>query len=272
MGKKLGQHFLHSPAVLSDILAAAKPKAGEPVLEIGPGEGALTERLLETGITLRAVELDATLAGKLRGRWAECEEFQLIDGDVLKIPLSPLELFGKAAPYAVIANLPYYLSTPLLFRLAGCREGFTRLVLMLQLEVAQRILASPAEGKTYGSLSIVMQHAFQVSLVRRVPASAFRPPPKVSSAVLHFTPLPRHLPPAGEARFFKHVKNLFTRRRKRMISVLKSLYASASEETMARVARIVSERRAETLTPGEHLDIFLALHPEIQEPPACASV
>ena len=123
MGKKLGQHFLHSPAVLNDILAAAKPKAGEPVLEIGPGEGALTERLLETGITLRAVELDANLAGKLRGRWGESEEFRLIDGDALKIPLSPLELFGNPAPYAVIANLPYYLSTPLLFRLAGCRRA-----------------------------------------------------------------------------------------------------------------------------------------------------
>lgn len=272
MGKKLGQHFLHSTAVLDSILIAAGPKAGEPVLEIGPGQGALTERLLETGATIRAVELDANLAEALRKRWGKHEGFQLIEGDVLQLPLTPPELFGNAAPYAVVANLPYYLSTPLLFRLASFREGFSRLVLMLQLEVAQRILASPAEGKAYGSLSIVIQHAFAVSLVRRVPPSAFRPPPKVSSAVLRFTPLQRHLTPEDERRFFHHVKTLFTRRRKRMFSVLKSMYGAASEETMARVVPIVSERRAETLSPEEHLEVFLLLHPEIKEPASSSAV
>lgn len=266
MGKKLGQHFLHSTAVLDSILAAASPKAGEPVLEIGPGQGVLTERLLETGAKIRAVELDAALAGALRERWEAREDFQLIEGDVLRLPLMPRELFGDEVPYAVVANLPYYLSTPLMFRLATFREGFSRLVLMLQLEVAERILASPAEGKTYGSLSIAMQHAFAVSLVRRVPPSAFRPPPKVFSAVLRFTPLPRHLPPGDEARFFRHVKTLFTRRRKRMASVLKSLYGAAPETSRARVAGIVAERRAETLSPREHLEVFLLLNPEIQGP------
>lgn len=266
MGKKLGQHFLHSTAVLDAILKAAGPKAGEPVLEIGPGQGALTERLLETGAQIHAVELDPNLAESLRRRWGEREDFKLIEGDVLQLALTPLELFGNAAPYAVVANLPYYLSTPLLFRLASFREGFSRLVLMVQLEVAQRILANPAEGKAYGSLSIAIQHAFAVSLVRRVPPSAFRPPPKVSSAVLHFTPLQRHLGPEDESGFFQHVKTLFTRRRKRMLSVLKSLYGPTPEKTMAQIATIVSERRAEALSPQEHLDVFRALHPEIHEP------
>jgi len=266
MGKKLGQHFLHSTAVLDAILTAADPKAGEPVLEIGPGQGALTERLLGTGAKISAVELDPKLAEALRGRWGEREDFHLIEGDVLKLPLTPEAIFGSPAPYALVANLPYYLSTPLLFRLASLREGFSRLVLMLQLEVAQRILASPAEGKVYGSLSIAIQHAFAVSLVREVPPSAFRPPPKVSSAVMHFTPLQRHLTPEHESRFFQHVKILFSRRRKRMFSVLKSLHGDASAETLAQVATIVGDRRAETLSPSEHLEVFLFLHPEIQEP------
>ena len=272
MGKKLGQHFLHSTPVLDSILAAAGPKAGEPVLEIGPGRGALTERLLETGAKIRAMELDPKLAESLRRRWGEHEGFQLIEGDVLKHPLTPRELFGTTVPYAVVANLPYYLTTPLLFRLASFREGFSRLVLMVQLEVAQRILASPAEGKAYGSLSIAIQHAFAVSLVRRVPPSAFRPPPKVSSAVLLFTPLQRLLAPFDEARFFQHVKTLFSRRRKRMFSVLGSLHGAAPEETMAQVAMIVSERRAETLSPREHLEVFLLLHPEIKKPASITTV
>lgn len=260
MGKRLGQHFLHSPQVLDAIVSAAAVQPDEAVLEIGPGTGALTERLLALGARLAAVELDPALLADLAARWGEEPRLRLIEGDVLRMDLSPAALFGQDTPYAVIANLPYYLSTPLLFRMAASRRAFSRLLLMVQAEVAARMAAGPAAGKTYGSLSVAIQHAFTVRVVRRVPPGAFRPPPRVDSAVVALEPRPPQLPPAREAWFFEHVKRLFSRRRKLMLTGVREAGRDLPPERWAALEQLVGERRAETLTPEEHLRAFELLH------------
>jgi 16S rRNA (adenine1518-N6/adenine1519-N6)-dimethyltransferase len=254
MGKRYGQHFLRSHAVLEKIAAAAEIAGAEPVLEIGPGEGALTELLLRAGAKLVAVEIDPDLAASLRQRFGE--RLRIVEGDILKTALEPEALFGQAAPYAVIANLPYYLSTPLLFRLIAARRHLSRLVLMLQREVAERIVAGPQDGKDYGSLSIAAQHAFSVQRLFTVPPGAFRPPPKVDSAVVRLVPREPLLTEAAEAAFFEHVKRLFTRRRKLMLPGLLKERPELTDAQRGELDRMIGTRRAEALTPEEHLEVF----------------
>lgn len=261
MGKKLGQHFLRDRMVLESIVAAAAPLDGESLLEVGPGEGVLTERLLEGGARVTAVELDPRLAAALRERFGGRPGFRLVEGDIRKVSLEPHSLFDAPDPYKVAANLPYYLSTPLLFRMAAARRHLTRLVLMVQEEVALRMAASPREGKTYGSLSVAMQHAFTVRTVCRVPPSAFRPPPRVHSAVVALEPRPSELLPEEELAFYNHVKDLFTRRRKRMASAFKETVAALPPASRARIDELVGGKRAENLAPAEHLEAFRCLYP-----------
>lgn len=269
MGRKLGQHFLRNPAVLDDIVAACEVAPGDPVLEIGPGEGVLTERLLQRETRVTAVELDPSLAETLRRRWEGHPGFRLIVGDARKLDLSPRFLFGESGAYTVAANLPYYLTTPLLFRFAAQRRYFTRLVLMVQKEVAARIVSGPEHGKDYGSLGIALQHGFTARLVRKVPPGSFHPPPKVHSAVISLTPKPPRLDADLELRFYQHVKELFTRRRKRMAGGLQQAEEWLGKEAWAAIAGRLGDRRAEELSPEEHLDVFLALQPGPgREPPS----
>jgi len=259
MGKRWGQHFLRDGLVLQRLLDAARVSPGEPVLEIGPGEGALTGRLLAAGARVTAVEIDPALAAALRGRWREGDTFRVIEGDILRTALAPRALFGADAPYAIVANLPYYLSTPLLFRLLEARRAFNRLLLMVQWEIARRLVATPAEGKEYGALSIAAAHAFEMALLFKVPPGAFRPPPKVDSAVVQLLPRAPLLRPEAERAFLEHVKWLFTGRRKLMATALRRRYAAASAEGLAAAADLAGTRRAEALTPEEHLLVFRLL-------------
>lgn len=260
MGKRYGQHFLRSPAVLEAIAAGAEIGPGEPVLEIGPGEGALTERLLTAGADVAAVEIDPVLCVKLRERFAAVSRFRLIEADVLQLDLSPQHLFGSAGLYAVIANLPYYLTTPLLFRLIAERRRLSRLVLMVQREIATRLVASPRDGKDYGALSVAAQHTFRMKRLLDVPPGAFRPPPKVDSAVVRFVPREPQLPPAREARFLAYVKAMFIHRRKLMLGNLKRGYGPLDGERLAALEGLIAGRRADALTPEEHLAVFELLH------------
>ena len=259
MGKRWGQHFLRDATVLERLLALARVVPGEPVLEIGPGDGALTERLLAAGARVTAVEIDPALAAALRARWVGHAAFSLIEGDILKTALSPLDLFGAERPSAIIANLPYYLSTPLLFRLLAARSAFNRLLLMVQWEIALRLVATPAEGKEYGALSIAAAHAFETELLFAVPPGAFRPPPKVDSAVVRLVPRAPLLTPSAEHAFLEHVKWLFTARRKLMASTLRRRYGASAAEAQAAAAALVGARRPEALTPAEHLRVFRLL-------------
>ena len=259
MGKRLGQHFLHSAKVLDDIVAAAAIEAGEPVLEPGPGRGVLTERLLSAGARVTAVELDEGLCAGLRGRWADQGPFSLVQGDILKVPLSPQALFGSEQPYAIISNLPYHISTPFFFRIIAHRAYCSRMVLMVQKEIAQRLVATVADGKIYGALSVAAHHAFDMRYLFSVPPGAFRPPPKVDSAVVAFQPKPALMASEEEVGFFEYVKMAFTTRRKQMWGPLARRYPEITGTAREAVQEIVATRRAEALEPAEHLRVYRLL-------------
>jgi 16S rRNA (adenine1518-N6/adenine1519-N6)-dimethyltransferase len=256
MGRKYGQHFLTSTHVLDQIMASAHVQPGEPVLEVGPGRGALTERLLAAGARVTAVEIDPELAPALATRWSDRPEFRLVAGDILKVALDPESLFGAPAPYAVIANLPYYLTTPLLFRFVRERARLTRLLLMVQREVADRLAASVADGHAYGSLSIAAQVTFAARTVLRVPASAFHPRPRVESAVVELIPRPPTLAPEFESGFLEHVKGLFSQRRKLLAGTLRRAEPPWPTEGLNAALAVVGDRRPEALTPEEHLRVY----------------
>jgi 16S rRNA (adenine1518-N6/adenine1519-N6)-dimethyltransferase len=259
MGRKFGQHFLVNPHILDRLMERAAVRPGEAVLEIGPGRGALTERLLAAGARVTAVEIDPELIAGLTQRWAGTAAFRLIPGDILKTPLDAAELFGSAAPYAVIANLPYYLTTPLLFRFIRERRRLTRLLVMVQREVAERIAAPAASGHAYGSLSIAAQTAFDTALVLRVPATAFHPRPKVESAVVELVPRPPRWPPEVEAGFLDHVKGLFSQRRKLLAGTLRRAQPPWPAAGLEAALALAGERRPETLSPEEHARVYALL-------------
>lgn len=259
MGKRYGQHFLHSPRVLDGIVAGAAVEPGEAVLEIGPGAGALTGRLLAAGARLVAVEVDPALCEGLRERFGGHPRFTLRAADILQTELSPASLFGAEGPYAVVANLPYYLSTPLLFRLIRHRQHTRRLVLMVQREIAARMMALPADGKAYGALSVAAHHAYAMERLMRVPPGAFRPPPRVDSAVVRLVPRLPVLDAQAEARFLDHVRSVFIHRRKRLLGNLRRQYGEAAARHAEALERLVGDRRPDALAPAEHLRVYRLL-------------
>src|SRR5256886_5318556 len=167
--KSLGQHFLIDKNIVHKIVRLAELQPGETVLEIGPGRGILTEALLDSSGLVVAVELDAALCARLRAALGRRSNFRLIEGDALTF-----EYAQVPSPFLVVANLPYYVSTPLLFRLLEERRRIDRLVLMLQEEVVARLAAAPG-GKDYGALSIAAQFYCEVRRAVRVPATCFCP-------------------------------------------------------------------------------------------------
>ena len=263
MGRKLGQHFLRNQHVLERITAAAELRPGDAVLEVGPGEGVLTEHLLGTGAQLTSIELDHELMGPLQQRFAGAENFRLLEGDVLKTDLTPAALFEPLRPhptqYTVAANLPYYVSTPILFRLWQVRQHIKRLVLMVQKEVALRLAATPEEGKAYGSLSVAGQYGFEIRYLFTVPPGDFSPPPKVDSGVIALIPKPSALPMAQEEAYLTHLKQLFSARRKVMLSTLKKHYPHLAAPVWETLAEELGKKRPEVLTPAEHLAVFQTL-------------
>ena len=256
MGRRLGQHFLQSPKVRDDILAAAALSQEEAVLETGPGQGALTGRLLGAAGRVTAVELDSGLCAGLRERWGAHPNFRLIEGDILAVRLEPEELFGQDEPYVVVSNLPYYLSTPFLFRAIAHRPALKRMVLMVQREIAERLVAAPEDGKRYGALSVAAHHAFHMDYLFTVLPSAFRPPPKVDSAVVAFRPRTPVLSPDEETRFLEQVKHAFTTRRKMMLKPLLQRHPEMAGERGQALEALLGQRRPEALTPEEHLEAF----------------
>ena len=261
MGRRLGQHFLHSQEVLGKIVAEAGLKSGEPVLEIGPGRGVLTERLLATGAQVTAIEVDPRLCEALQRRWGDLPTFRLVQGDVLKLDLTPKALFDGETPYAIIANLPYYLTSPLLFRLMLLRGGISRMLLMVQKEIAERLVAGPDQGKAYGSLGIAAQVAFQMRLCFVVPPGAFTPPPKVDSAVVAFQPLTPILASDREERYLAHIKALFSARRKIMLSTLRKMEPEAVVAAGEPLKVLLGQTRPDALSPEDHLAAFNLLYP-----------
>jgi 16S rRNA (adenine1518-N6/adenine1519-N6)-dimethyltransferase len=219
--KGLGQHLLRDASVVSDILAALAPAPEEAIVEIGPGLGALTEALLQTGCPVLAVEVDERACQVLRGRFQGAGNFHLVQADVLDTDLAALvrEKLGEKS-FHIAANLPYYITTPILARILEGGVPFTRMVVLAQREVALRLAAVPG-GKAYGALSLMAQYRAEVVFLRKVLPGAFTPPPKVDSGLVLFRRLQR---PAArvkdEAYLFKVIRTAFGKRRKTLRNAL----------------------------------------------------
>ncbi|MEM1109117.1 MAG: 16S rRNA (adenine(1518)-N(6)/adenine(1519)-N(6))-dimethyltransferase RsmA [Planctomycetota bacterium] len=219
---KFGQNFLHDGNHMARIMAAADLSPGDVVLEVGPGTGALTERLLDEGATVIASEIDTDLEPVLRGQLASAgDRFNLVMGDVLanKREINPAlvaQINGR--PFKLIANLPYNIASPLLANLVVDHPDMSDAVVMIQKEVADRLAADPG-GKDYGPLGILIQALCEVRTVGTLPPACFWPPPKVASAVVHLrrreTPITDDPPALSNL-----LQTLFTKRRKQLGSIL----------------------------------------------------
>jgi 16S rRNA (adenine1518-N6/adenine1519-N6)-dimethyltransferase len=241
--KRLGQHFLIDPNVIRKIVTLADLHDDEVVLEIGPGRGDLTRALCAAARSVIAVELDRKLAAYLMEQLGDCRNLDLRVGDALAFPFETLP-----RGTVVVANLPYYVSTPLLFRLLAARDRITRMVLMLQAEVARRLVAQPGD-REYGILSVLAQSAAELSLAFRVSPHCFRPRPDVGSAVVRIMKQePRRLRVTDEALFARIVRAAFAHRRKTLVNSLRD--EGLDPDTVAHAlesAGIHPTRRAETL-------------------------
>ena len=242
--KRFGQHFLHDPGVLRKIVQAIAPKPGEDVVEIGPGEGALTLPLLRELGRLTVIELDRDLIPRLREAAQPVGELTIVEADVLTVDFSAL---ARGGSLRVVGNLPYNISSPILFHCLDHVDAIRDMHFMLQREVVDRMAAAPG-SKVYGRLSVMLQLCCRVEPLLRVPAGAFRPPPKVESAVVRLTPLtPAERTFADAALLARIVKAAFGQRRKTLSNALGSV-ASADEIAAAGVD---PRARAEQLAPRE---------------------
>ena len=243
--KRFGQHFLHDPGVLARIVAAIDPKPGERLVEIGPGRGALTLPLLDRCGRLEAVEIDRDLAPALRAAAAGRGELVVHEADVLEVDFRALH--GGGGKLRVCGNLPYNISTPLLFHLLEAREVIADMHFMLQKEVVDRLVAPPG-GKTYGRLTVMVAAACAATALFRVGRGAFQPPPAVDSAVVRLVPHAADpFPLPDRARFARIVAAAFSMRRKTLRNSLRGLVDAAQFAA----AGVAAERRPETLAPAE---------------------
>jgi 16S rRNA (adenine1518-N6/adenine1519-N6)-dimethyltransferase len=241
--KSLGQNFLQDPSVIAKIIDALSLHEDDTVIEIGPGRGALTERLIERAGKVIAIEFDRDMIAFLHDRFRGTDNLKVIEDDVLSVDLKALV---EDQPAKFVGNLPYNISTPILQRLIDDRASFTTLVLMFQREVADRITAPPG-GKERSFLSVLTENAFHTERLFDVPPTAFRPVPKVWSTVVRLMPkassidLPAH--------FREVLSASFAHRRKTLLNNLKNFLPAA--DTALRSAGIDGTRRAETLTLDE---------------------
>lgn len=247
--KHYGQHFLHERGVIERIVAAIAPGPDDRIVEIGPGEGALTLPLLRAAGRLIAIELDGELIEPLRARAAGLGVLEIIHADVLGVDLTALANGGKLR---LAGNLPYYVSSPILFHCLAHAGAIADMHFMLQKEVVDRMAAAPG-NKVYGRLSVMLQLACKVEPLLRVAPGAFRPPPKVDSAVVRLTPLPpaSHRGPALAHAIGAVVRAAFGQRRKTLANALRGLL----DADAIRAAGIDPRARAENVAP----DGFVAL-------------
>lgn len=251
--RRLGQSFLIDRTILHKILAAGNLQEGDRVLEIGAGVGTLTQALAERCARVLAVEIDPGLFSILQEVLGDRPHVTLVHGDALHLDFE--HLLGDAGRWKVIANLPYSIATSLITRLLALSPRFSLLLLMMQEEVGERLMASPGK-KTYGSLTVLTQYHADVRVAVRVPPSAFYPRPRVDSVVVRLEPLatPR-VAPRDVALFFRVVRAAFAHRRKTLTNALMHsewlpLGRQELQAVLAR-ARIDSSRRGETLSVQE---------------------
>ena len=247
--KRFGQNFLRDEAVIEAIASAIAPDKAQHLIEIGPGEGAITQALVASGCRFDAIELDRDLRTRLLASFSTYDNFTLHSADALQFDFASLQQDGQ--PLRVIGNLPYNISTPLLFKLLDYGPLIADMHFMLQLEVVQRLAADPG-NKSWGRLGVMAQFQCEVEQLFEVPPEAFFPPPKVQSAIVRLTPrqTPRWAQVDRES-LAKVVSQAFSQRRK----TLRNNFKNALTDTQFEMAGIDPQARAETLT----IDHFVAL-------------
>ncbi|TYZ24170.1 16S rRNA (adenine(1518)-N(6)/adenine(1519)-N(6))-dimethyltransferase RsmA [Selenomonas ruminis] len=249
MSKKLGQNFLIDASIVQGIVDAAEIQLGERVLEIGPGIGTLTQGLAEAGAEVTAVELDKKLPAVLAETLKAYDNVTIVPGDILKVNIP--EIMGEG-PFKVAANLPYYITTPILMALLERHLPITRMVTMVQKEVAERMIAKPG-SRTYGALSVAVQYYTEPEIVLDVPPRSFIPAPEVDSVVIACKV--RETPAVDvmdEKMFFRVVKAAFGQRRKTLSNALKGGgFPKEQVRDAMEAAGIEMTRRGETLSLEE---------------------
>ena len=266
---KLGQHFLDDESAAVQIVDSLGDISHKTVFEIGPGRGVLTSLLARRARRLIAVELDRVLAAQLRMQFGQTRNVEIVEGDVLAIDFNTL--FGPrpgttrtesetTEPVSVVGNIPYYITSELLLRLFEHRNYVESMVLMVQREVADRLVAAPG-GSEYGLLSATAQLYARVEKLFTLPPTAFTPPPKVHSAVVRLTIEPRlqelQVP---EREFIDFLKVSFAQKRKTLGNNLKARYGAQELKSALEQAGVKATVRAETLSLEKNAAIFRALH------------
>lgn len=255
--QQFGQHFLVDQSVLQNICQTLAPKAGQNVLEIGPGTGALTRLLLATEATITAVEIDNDLIRALQKRWPQ---LKLIHKNILELDISglftdlPTDAPSKNSQWRLVGNLPYNISTQILARLPALRMQIQDALFMVQEEVALRLAASPG-NKQWGRLGVLMQHSFDVEMLFEVPPDAFRPKPAVQSRMVYLKPKQHVEEIIDKGTFSQVVRAAFNQRRKTLANALKPLASEfVSLKDPAKLLldlKIMPNRRAEELSLQE---------------------
>ncbi|TWI02712.1 16S rRNA (adenine1518-N6/adenine1519-N6)-dimethyltransferase [Luteimonas cucumeris] len=236
--KSLGQHFLHERGVIDKIILAIDPRPGDRIVEIGPGQGALTLPLLARHGALTAIEFDRDLLLPLAAAASDVGQLTLVSADALNVDLTVL---ADGEPMRLVGNLPYNVSSPILFHALDHAAAIRDMHFMLQKEVVDRMAATPG-SKVYGRLSVMLQAYCRVTPLFMVPPGAFRPPPKVDSAVVRLVPrAPEEIGIADRARFAAIVRAAFGQRRK----TLRNALHDVADTTMIQAAGIDAGLRAE---------------------------
>lgn len=269
--KRFGQNFLVSSAIIQEIIDAIAPRAGETLVEIGPGLGALTEPLLTRIDHLQVVEVDRDLIARLRRRWP-AERLTVHEGDALDFDFAALK---RAGPLKIVGNLPYNISSPLLFHLSESAAVVHDMHFMLQKEVVDRMVAEPGSSD-FGRLSVMLQYRYHMECLFTVPPDAFEPPPKVMSAIVRLIPRDKGKVGAGdtvpydqndiakdEALFARIVAAAFSQRRKMLRNTLRDFIDEAGLTALG----ISPTARAEALGVSEYVRLANALNDKLKNAP-----
>ena len=257
--KRFGQHFLVDAYAIDAIIRAVGPAPGEHVIEIGPGEGVLTGHLVDSGAEVLAIEIDRDLVQRLGARYGARANFHLHAGDVLKFDFAALP--PVTGGYKVVGNLPYNISTPLILALLRHSSLFSRLVVMVQREVAERLAAAPG-GRDYGRLGIMVQRRCRVRTVLEIGPDSFDPPPKVDSSVVELVPEGTALDEAFEDWLGEVVRVAFSARRKTLANALRGLIERAVIES----ADIEAGLRPEQLSVADFVRLARVARPTFPTP------
>jgi len=269
--KRFGQNFLVSSAIIQEIIDAIAPRAGETLVEIGPGLGALTEPLLTRIDHLQVVEVDRDLIARLRQRWP-AERLTVHEGDALDFDFAALK---RAGPLKIVGNLPYNISSPLLFHLSESAAVVHDMHFMLQKEVVDRMVAEPGSSD-FGRLSVMLQYSYHMECLFTVPPDAFEPPPKVMSAIVRLIPRDKGKVGAGdtvpydqndiakdEALFARIVAAAFSQRRKMLRNTLRDFIDEAGLTALG----ISPTARAEALGVSDYVRLANALNDKLKNAP-----